>query len=288
MSMREAILSSLDSVPQIPAAAAQVLTLCQDPDTGIADIMQVLESDPGLTAETLRLANSAYFAGPRSIATLREAGVLFGTNRIAQLVLAAAIFPLARKPVPGYELEEGGLMDELVCVGVGAEELARVLERTPPAHAFTVGLLHDIGKVALGAFVADYADEVRALSFDRGLSFEAAESELFGTDRCEVGAALLEMWQLPQQVVDGVRWHMDPDHAVFGNEVPDLVHMARHLALTCGIGLGMEGLHYTPARTTLSRLNLNDFLLERVTARMLIAFEGVKAQLSAIRNVDSD
>lgn len=283
MSVREEILASLESVPQIPAAAARVLALCHDRDTGISEIMAALEVDPGLTAETLRLANTAYFAGPRSIATLRDAGVLFGINRIVQLVLAAAIFPIARRPVPGYDLGEGGLMDELVCVGVGAEELARVLDRTPPPHTFTAGLLHDIGKVAMGAFVADYSQQVTDLAFRKKLSFEKAEREIFGTDRCEVGAALLELWQLPEPVVDAVRWHMEPDRATCGHEAPDLVHMARHLAISCGIGLGMDGLHYTPSRTTVSRLGLQNYVVEKAMCRMMVAFEDVRRELNAIR-----
>ena len=82
MSVRDKVLQRIPEIPALPAAASRVLRLVQDPDVGIGAIMEVIEYDPVLTTEVLRLANTAYFAGPRSVATLRDAGVLFGTQRI--------------------------------------------------------------------------------------------------------------------------------------------------------------------------------------------------------------
>ncbi|HPU99219.1 MAG TPA: HDOD domain-containing protein, partial [Candidatus Hydrogenedentes bacterium] len=90
MNTRERIIEHIRKMPALPAAAGRVLTAARDPDAGIADIMKIIEADAGLTADILRLANSAFFAGPRKIGNLRDAGVLLGMNRIVELVLSSA------------------------------------------------------------------------------------------------------------------------------------------------------------------------------------------------------
>ena len=70
MNSRERVLQKVTAIPALPTAAVEVLRLLEDPHTGISEIMRAIEFDPALTAEVLRLANTAYFAGPRSIATL--------------------------------------------------------------------------------------------------------------------------------------------------------------------------------------------------------------------------
>lgn len=104
MTQRNLILSAATEIESLPIAASQVLQLAQDQDSDMRDIALVVEADPGLTADFLRLANSAYFAGPRRISSLQEAGVLFGLARIQQLVMASALFPIAGKELKGYDL----------------------------------------------------------------------------------------------------------------------------------------------------------------------------------------
>jgi HD-like signal output (HDOD) protein len=276
--LRREILATLDTVPKLPVAVTRVLALVNDPDSGVADVMSAVETDPGLTAETLRIANSAYFAGPRRIGSLKEAGVLLGLNRVMQLVLAAAVFPIGARPVPGYDLEQGALVDGMLAVAVGTEILSRELKRIPPSHAFTAGLLHDIGKLAMGNVVARCKQEIRDCALVEGLSYEQAERYILGIDRAEAGAALLLSWQLPDNVVTAVRWHLQPEQVTEEPYVTDLVHVSRLLATQCGLGLGQEGLNYKLSDTAYQRLGLNDDLTDRTTQGMVQAFKEIRAQ----------
>ncbi|MFM1919312.1 MAG: hypothetical protein RLZZ303_946 [Candidatus Hydrogenedentota bacterium] len=275
---RDEILRNVAETPKLPAAVTRVLALVNDPDSSIPDVMAAVETDPGLTAETLRIANSAYFAGPRKIASLRDAGVLLGLNRIMQLVLAAAVFPIGARPVPGYDLEEGALVDGMLAVAVGAEVLARELKKLPPSHAFTAGLLHDIGKLAMGNVVARCRQEIRDCAMVEGISYEQAERMLLGIDRAEAGAAMLRAWNLPDNVVIAVRWHLQPEQVEQEPFVVDLVHVSRMLATQCGLGLGEDGLQYTPSETSRQRLGLTEEIEDRATARMVEAFREIRAQ----------
>jgi len=279
---RREILQQVDTMPQLPAAVARVLQLAQDPHSSIPQIMEAMETDPGLTAEALRLANSAYFAGPRKIASLRDAGVLLGVSRIVQLVLAAALFPIATKPVAGYNLQQGELVEGLLGVAVGTEVLANTLGHIPPNHAFTAGLLHDIGKIAMGDLVLRCQQEIRDCAMVEGMTFEKAERFILGIDRAEAGASLLRSWSIPDEVTQVVRWHMQPDSAPEDAQfVVDLVHIARMMAAEAGLGVGSDGLQYAPSTGSIRRLGLNEDTEAHAMRELIRAYADIREQLAA-------
>jgi putative nucleotidyltransferase with HDIG domain len=253
----------------MPSAAAQVIQLVQDPSASIASLRRAIELDPGLTSNVLRLANSAYLGSPRSVRSVRDALVRLGTNRVFQLVIAAAVAPVAQQTVRGYDLPPGALWHHSVAVAVGTTELAAAAGRRPPDHAFTAGLLHDIGKIVLGTFLEVDAAPIMQLAFEEHLSFELAEQRILGIHHAELGARVLEGWHLPPPIVEVVRWHHQPESYPGDTLVVDLVHMADALALVSGIGAGSDGLNYRPSAAVLSRLRVTTAVAEGVVCRML-------------------
>lgn len=277
--IKDQILDKVRSVPSIPTAASKVIGLLQDPEVEINELMKTIEYDPGLTSNVLRLANSAYFAGPRTISTLREAIMRLGTNRIFQLVITSAIVPLARQPVKGYDIAAGKLLEHSIAVAIGGEELASQLGLRPPAHTFTAGLLHDLGKIVLGTFLAIDAAPILKLAYEEQLSFEVAETRVLGIDHAEAGAVLLETWNLPMGLVDAVRFHHRPEEIgerPEGTLVVDLVHVADNLALESGVGTGIDGLNYHPSPAVTARLKLRADAAEAVLCNMVKGMEELR------------
>ena len=276
MGSREEILEKARAVPALPAAAARVITLIQDPDVGISELMKVIEHDPGLTSNVLRLANSAYFGGNREIVSVRDAGVRLGMNRIFQLVLTSAITPTIAEPVRGYSLPPGELLEHSIAVAVGSEELARKVGKKVPPHTFTTGLLHDIGKTVLGLFVEVDADPILDVAFEEKVSFEIAERRVLGIDHAEVGAVLLDEWNLPENIVDGVRHHHSPLDCEDDPFVASVVHVVDNLCLERGIGMGIDGLNYWPSPEVIERLHLTAELSEEVAHDVLERLEELR------------
>jgi HD-like signal output (HDOD) protein len=83
------IASKLSSFPSMPGAAVKLLALINDPDINVTQIERILRQDPGLTANLLRLANSAYFGIPSKIGSVRQAVLLLGLKRLIQMVIAS-------------------------------------------------------------------------------------------------------------------------------------------------------------------------------------------------------
>ncbi len=276
MSRRAEILEKVSQVESLPAVASQILRMVRDPDSSMTDIMKCIELDPGLTTSVLRMANSAYFAGPRKIASMREAGVLFGTNRIQQMVIATAVAPRVSGAICGYDLEPGRLLDSLIAVAIGAEEIPRVLKRAPHPAAFTAGLLHGVGKIVLGTFVEVDANPILELAYEEQVPFDEAERRVLGIDHAEVGSILLERWQFPEDLVQAVRWQYHPENVSTDPVLADLVHVAGILCIQCGLGTGVDGLSYSISSRVVERLRLNTNLVESVACTMLTELDSIR------------
>lgn len=279
MSRREEILDKVAGIESLPASTSQVLRLVQDPQSSMNDIMKCIEVDPGLTTRVLRVANSAYFAGPRKIGSLREAGVLFGTNRIQQMVVATTVAPLAAGAIRGYDLEPGRLLDSLIAVAIGAEEIPRVIKVPAVPAAFTAGLLHGVGKIVLGTFVEIDAAPILQFAYEDRIPFDEAERRVLGIDHAEVGALLLEHWQFPEELVQAVRWQHHPENVHTDTLLTDLVHVAGILCIQCGLGMGIDGLNYSVSSEVIDRLHLNTNLVESVACKMLTELENIRNTL---------
>ena len=262
------ISSKLSSFPSMPGAAVKLLALIDDPDLNVSQIEKILRQDPGLTANLLRLANSAYFGIPSKVGSVRQAVLLLGLKRLIQMVIASCVSALMDKPVPGYDLSPGELWRHSIAVTVAAEGLVKELNIDAAEEIFTAALLHDVGKLVLGDFVRDDFKEIENL-LAQGISFEKAENLVLGTNHAKLGAEILRRWSLPPELVNAVRWHHDPGSAERVDAMLDIVHVANVLCLMIGVGAGRDGLQYEPSGEAVKRLGLESRHLEKVASQTM-------------------
>ncbi len=262
------IVSKIQTLPSISGVAPKILALLDDSNSTAEDVQKVLRLDPGLTANILKLTNSAYFGLPNKVGSVRQAVVLLGWRRLVKIVLATCVNAVMDKPIPGYDLPPGELWRHSVAVSVTAEGLMRELNLEVDDEVFTAALLHDLGKLVMGEFVAEELEHIRSTA-EKGIPFQMAEREILGTDHAEIGEMLLENWSFPSRLVEAARWHHEPDSAENPGTLIDIVHVANVLCLMLGIGAGIEGLHYQPSSGATERLGLKPRQLEVVASQTL-------------------
>ena len=262
----QAIMAKVSSFPSMPGAAAKMLSLLNNPDISISQIEEILRFDQGLTANVLRLTNSAYFGFSAKIGSVRQAVVLLGAKRLIQLVLTSCVHSVMQKSVEGYDLPAGELWRHSIAVSVAAEALVKELRIPVADFVFTAALLHDVGKLALSDFVEGDLQKIEDTA-SPGIPFEVAEQFVLGIDHAEVGALILENWSFPPEIVRAVQWHHAPDAVEKTDSLIDIVHVANVLSLMVGTGMGREGLRYQPSAAATKRLGLKPFQLEKVVSQ---------------------
>ena len=273
MNKREQVISKVYSLPALPAAAVNLAQVLRDPEADINEITKTIEMDPPLTSNILRLANSSYYGSQKTVSRIKDAVLLVGTNSIFQMVFGSALSPFLQRPIKGYDLEPNDMWKHSLYVAELTVRLAIVGDIDLPDFTFTAGLLHDLGKIVLSTFVDVDVDEIRSLSDKEHTTFESAEREILGIDHAETGALLLEIWNLPPCLSQVVRWHHRPEEAEEPSTALDLVHVADALSLMGGIGTGRDGLNYRLSEGSVSRLKLNDRIVDKVICHVLDGLE---------------
>jgi len=279
--MIDQIVERAGTLPPLPDTILRLVRVVSDPDSSLSQIVEAVRYDQVLTAEVLRLCNSAYFGLVRRVESLDDAVCLLGTVRVFQLVMAGHARAALGRPQGGYGLRAGALWQHSVGVALGSQVLARRLHLTQMGLPFTGGLLHDVGKVVLNEFVAaEYAEIVRCVNEQR-LSFVEAEQQVLGFTHAEVGARLAESWSLPGSIVHCVRWHHEPDAAEAAGPLTDAVHLADAVCLLLGVGGGDDGLLYRGHPAVLARHGLSQTDLETVGAEVVAELRTVQTLFAA-------
>lgn len=263
------IAAAVQSFPGMPGTAVNLLGLLDNPAMRVSQIEEILNHDPGLTANVLRLANSAYFGIPSRIGSIRQAVILLGLKRLIQMVIATCVSAIMDKPVQGYDLPPGELWRHSIAVSVAAEGLVKELKVQAAEEIFTAALLHDVGKLVMGEFVKDDFKQIET-AVSEGMSFEMAETMALGTNHADVGAQILSRWILPPEIISAVQWHHEPEAAEQANTMLDIVHVANFISIMIGIGIGRDGLQHEPSVEVSERLKLKPCHLEKVASQTML------------------
>lgn len=230
-------LNRVADLPAVPAVAQEVMRLVERPETTADDLRAVVETDPAIASRILKVANSSLYGLSRSIETLHHAISVLGFRTVRGLVMAASLnqsfkhFGLTEKL-----LWEHAIVASTVAAALGEYDGVGV----PRDEAFTVGLLHDLGKVALSNCSHDEYGEVIRTVYNDGKSFTEAEREAFGFDHAALGAQVARKWKLPATLEAAIRHHHEPEAlATLGPDEARLTALAAVTTALCTrLGIG--------------------------------------------------
>ncbi len=208
-------LSAVDALPPLPAVALRVMQVAQDPKSSASDLAIVISSDPGLSARILKIVNSAAYRRSREITSVQEALVMLGFVQARNVAISGAI-------AGAYAPDAGNALFRIetfwrhsIAVAFKASELAGKSRRLDVPSAFTAGILHNMGRLAMFYYDAAGLDQAVAEAIRRDLPLESIEYELLGFDHTDIGGKLAEKWHLPEDIAEAIRHH----HGDHGAEV---------------------------------------------------------------------
>lgn len=217
-----ALLEQQFHLPSIPKVVALLLSELERPEPDLHKINRLISTDPALTTRLLQLANSSLFQQSGKISTVSEALALLDLSHVQTMAQAAAA-AASPKAVPGVHLPQ--FWDYSLNVAKLSRSLATLVRLNPQA-AFTTGLIHAVGELAMHLAMPEVCvmldNEVPALGLNRAF----VERSVLGYCYASVGAGYARMWQFPKPMVDAI----EHQYAPFDNNVYEPLAGVIHLA----------------------------------------------------------
>lgn len=218
VSVRDA-LGGLSALPSLPLSYHAISRAMEDPNCSAHHIADLVAKDPAVAAELLHVANSAYFAPRREVTSIHQAVQYLGMDVVRAVVLSSSVFKSlkdqARDPSRLTAVWEHSLRTA-ARMRAAIHALAEVNGEPKPdlraeGEAYTAGLLHDIGLLALAAAFPD--GDPRISGFDTTCECRRAQAEraVLGVDHGVVGGFLMGLWGLPDAIVEAIALHHAPD-----------------------------------------------------------------------------
>jgi HD-like signal output (HDOD) protein len=226
----KSLLPRLESLPSLPTLYTEIIAEIQAPNSSFKKVGELIARDVSMTAKILQLVNSAFFGLARRIANPQEAVSLLGYDTVKALVLSAKVFSQFEvKRIPGLWLDalwRHSLETSLFARSLGMTEK---LPRKSMDEAFTAGILHDLGKLILAQNFPDGYAEVLTQACLHPRPLWEIETERFGASHAELGAYLMGLWGIGDDVVGAIAHHHQPPLTGIPGRVTAVVYAANAL-----------------------------------------------------------
>lgn len=234
------LMEGVDTLSTLPAAVTQLSVLLNDKTATDNEVEQSFKRDPVLTVNLFHAANGVFGNGLQPVATIREAIQRVGRQRLFDAAIGNSLKRTMPARIPGYGTPTEKYWLHSIAAATIAEMLAKRTHLIDPETAYTAGLLHDIGQLVIGGFLAVTMPAANWWTFDT----PAKERSLLGSNHCDVGRELAGTWNLPVAVEHTCRWHHELSKvpADVDKQLITVLHAADALAYMIGYpGVGYVG-----------------------------------------------
>jgi putative nucleotidyltransferase with HDIG domain len=217
-----ALVGQVSTLPSAPKAFQEVLACLQDPAASMRDVAGIIGRDVAMTANIMKMVNSAFFGVRQPITTTDRAVAYLGLDTLGALVLGHGVFKSGLPTgIAGFSLE--GLWAHSLHTAMAARTIAlhEKFSSAEAEKAFLAGVLHDVGKIVFATRTIRTSDIVASVEDD---------ASRMQAHHAEVGAYLLGLWGFPNSIVEAVAYHHAPSLAADEKlSLAGLVHIADYL-----------------------------------------------------------
>lgn len=264
----QSIIQNVEQLPSLPDVVSKIINMVNDPDVSFKHVADEIAKDQAITANILKLCNSAYFSKGKEISSIDRAIVILGLKEVKDIVVIATTKSVLNKVIVGYDLARGELWKHGVAVAMLAKKIATECNQKAIADiAFTGGIIHDVGKTVLALFVQSTFKDILNTVTEKSITFQEAEKVVMGFDHQQIGEQVAIKWKFPMVLQSIVRYHHEPMNAPDEHKIiVSIVHVANTLCLMAGIGIGSDGLYHELNYDAIKLLSLKDSELEKLFA----------------------
>ncbi len=260
MTMLKEIVASISKLPPFPKVAQRLMSMTENLDIGADKLAEVVQLDAAITANMLKLVNSAIYTLPRRVDNMEQALAYLGTQKFRELILTSFTSGMLSDSQPGYDMPAGELWKHSLATALMTNILAARAGHEPGSALYTSALLHDIGKVVLSTFVQEKVPAILGL-VDKGRSFLEAEQEVLGLDHAKLGALIAKTWKFTDDMIYLIGYHHQPEKKPEWKDL-SILYLANVICGMMGLGVGVHGLAVRSKEDALRLLGLKQVDLE--------------------------
>jgi putative nucleotidyltransferase with HDIG domain len=287
VSKRE-IEQALRALVPLSSAAQALIGIASDPNHKASELIRAIERDAHLTIRVIEIANSSAFAPSSPIESVDRAVRMLGERAVVAAALEIGAEWL-HAPMRGYGAQARLFEDGLKTAVAAAQVARRVREDDLAPVAYTAGLLHDVGKVVLSAFLEPRLQAMlEAHAADPTGDWLAIERSVVGTTHCEVGAQVALQFKLPAALGAAIAHHHDPSAAEPKHRrLVEIIHVADVVQAMLGGSDSVDALAYRLDPAVLTALELDDETFGEILIESVVE-AGVLLEAVGLRSPDVD
>jgi putative nucleotidyltransferase with HDIG domain len=202
------LVKEVESLPRFPENIVSLQGMINDPDFEISEVARQISTDPSLTADLLRVVNSAQFMLPKKVDNIVEAVKLVGTRGLRNL-----LYSYGTQKVLGTESPETKhLWEHSYRTAFYAYTLAKKVARNREIldDVYVGGILHDMGKIIFSSVNPEMINRIEKFCEEKGIPTQLFEDLSKGMNHAEIGAMMAEKWNFPEALIEAIKYHHDP------------------------------------------------------------------------------
>ncbi|MDR1143150.1 MAG: HDOD domain-containing protein [Spirochaetaceae bacterium] len=206
--LSQTIVENVNSLPQFPENIMLVQKLIGDPKSEITDIARQISMDPALTADLLKIVNSAQYMLAKKVDNISEAVKMVGIRGIKNLLYSYG----SQKILGDDTNEKRTLWEHSYKTAFYAYNLVKNFKKDHNLldDAYVGGILHDMGKIIFANVHPELLSKIKSFCADKDMPSSTFEDLAAGMNHAEIGAKVAEKWNFPEHLVHAIQYHHDP------------------------------------------------------------------------------
>jgi putative nucleotidyltransferase with HDIG domain len=223
--LSDEIVASINTLPQFPENILAIQRLIADPSSDMPVIARQISMDPALTADLLKIVNSAQYMLSKRVDNISEAVKMVGIKGIKNLLYSYG----TQKILGDDTVYKKKLWEHSYKTAFYAYNLVKNFKHDNNLldDVYVCGILHDMGKIIFSNVHPDLLNKIKGFCVEKNLPSSTFENLSAGMNHAELGALIAEKWNFPERLVAAIRYHHDPEdvHPEF-KDLVDSVYLA--------------------------------------------------------------
>ncbi len=277
--LKKKIIRKIEDLPPMPKVLLKAREVMNDPRSSFKDVAGIIETDQAIAAKVLKVANSAYYGLSGMVNSIHQATVVLGQKTLEQVITMVSSSSLLGKRLRGYDLSAGVLWRHSLAVALCSQMIAQKRAPNLENDAFSVGLIHDAGKLALDDYLYKKNKLFKDYLAKNSPSIQAAEYHVLGFDHTEIAEELCRKWKLPENHAEAMRFHHNPNESN-DNTLAHIVYLANYVSNEAGFGSGRVPGETPLNESSMKTLKLKDTDIANFTQDLIAAVDEITQSLN--------